>query len=325
MELIQVQSQIINSNQVQTRNSNNRFIEANTQEVSLNHLKEECIIPVFAKDNETTISHYSFVKAALDAVSSKFSNVFIEAPDIRVSHTIKGRIPSAIGKPAKELLEHEKTLYYERMAFMIPIPGMQVSVNNNLLDLTIGGVRSFNQENLFSKKSLEKFKIFIGYKNMVCTNLCISTDGLQNEVRVGSISELEKSIELLIENFNGVSQCNAMERMARYSLSEVQFAHLIGKMKMYSHLSKENQQTIQPLLMNDSHISAIVKSYFQDPNFKRDENGEINLWNLYNLFTGAVKNSYIDSHLEKNVGAYELSHILANSLEFGHDCWFLHI
>lgn len=33
------------------------FIEANTTEVTLDHLKNECIIPTFAKDNEVCISH----------------------------------------------------------------------------------------------------------------------------------------------------------------------------------------------------------------------------------------------------------------------------
>ena len=41
-------SKIVNS-------SKTRFIEANTLQVSLSHLKEDCIIPVFAKDNETTL------------------------------------------------------------------------------------------------------------------------------------------------------------------------------------------------------------------------------------------------------------------------------
>lgn len=325
MELMAIDNQVVKSNQVEGVSNKNRFIEANTKKVSINHLKNECIIPVFAKDNETTISHYEFVNSAFEVIKELLPDAFVETPDIRVSHTIKGRIPSAIGKPAKDLLEHEKTLYYERMAFMIPVPGMQVNVNSNLLDLTVGGVRSFNQENLFSKKSIEKFKIFIGYKNTVCTNLCIATDGLQNEVRVSSVLELKEAIYNLISNFNRQAQLGNMERMSKYSLSENQFAHLIGKMKMFPHLNKSNQELIQPLLVNDSHVSAIVKGYFQDPNFKRSEQGDINLWNLYNLFTGAVKNSYIDSHLEKNVGAYELIQILANSIEYGHDCWYLQI
>ena len=32
------------------------FIEANTKEVSIQHLKEDCVVPVFSKDNEITIS-----------------------------------------------------------------------------------------------------------------------------------------------------------------------------------------------------------------------------------------------------------------------------
>ncbi len=35
----------------------NPFIEANTKSVSLLHLKEDCVIPVFSKDNEITISY----------------------------------------------------------------------------------------------------------------------------------------------------------------------------------------------------------------------------------------------------------------------------
>lgn len=47
-----------------TKTSTNPFIEANTQEVSLEHLKKDCIIPVFSKDNESTISHYQFINQA---------------------------------------------------------------------------------------------------------------------------------------------------------------------------------------------------------------------------------------------------------------------
>ncbi|MFN4152474.1 MAG: DUF3871 family protein, partial [Candidatus Sericytochromatia bacterium] len=38
------------------------FIEANTEEVSLFHLKEKCVIPVFTKDNEITLSHQEFIE-----------------------------------------------------------------------------------------------------------------------------------------------------------------------------------------------------------------------------------------------------------------------
>ena len=40
----------------------NHFIEANTVEVTLDQLKNDCITPVFAKDNELTISHPLFIE-----------------------------------------------------------------------------------------------------------------------------------------------------------------------------------------------------------------------------------------------------------------------
>ena len=81
------------------------FIEANTLEASLEHLRNDCIIPVFAKDNEATLSHVAFIEAVQDATNTFFSGEQIESPDIRVSHVIKGRIPEAIHKPANQLLE----------------------------------------------------------------------------------------------------------------------------------------------------------------------------------------------------------------------------
>ena len=301
--------------------SSSKFIEANTTEVSLSHLKQDCIIPVFAKDNETTLSHFEFIDATKKIAKSVFKNVSIE-PSIRVSHQIKGRIPSAIGKPVKELLEHEKTTYYERMAFVVEISSKQIVVNNQILNLSIGGVRAYNQENLFSKKSIEKFKVFIGFKNTICTNLCISTDGLNSEIRVSSIQELQEAIKSLIYNYNQESHIEKLDRLSSYYLNEKQFAHLIGKMRMYHYLSKIEKQGKFPLQLTDSQIGTVVKDYFTDDNFKRSDN-QISLWNIYNLFTEANKSSYIDSNLERNVNAHAFIQNLANSIENRAPNWYL--
>jgi hypothetical protein len=323
MELVanhQVEDMIQQTKTV-VQKSSSKFIEANTQEVSFNHIKQDCIIPVFAKDNETTISHFEFIDAAKEVAQSLYKDVVLK-PSIRVSHQIKGRIPSAIGKPVKELLEHEKTTYYERMAFMMEIPSKQVVVNNQILNLSIGGVRSYNQENLFSKKSIEKFKVFIGFKNTVCTNLCIATDGLHSEVRVSSIQELQEAIQSLVNNYNQETHIGNMEKLSKYSITEKQFAHLVGKMRMYHFLSKTEKQGIFPLQLTDSQIGTVVKDYFNDESFKRSDN-QINLWNVYNLFTGANKSSYIDSNLERNVNAYAFIQNLGNSIENSIPNWFL--
>ena len=130
------------------------FIISNTEEVDLIHLKNDCIIPVFSKDNERTISHQEFIGATKNAVREVFGNHLDLYPEIRVSHTIKGRIPYAIYKKASELLEYEKTIYSERMAFAIEIPDFTREIGGNELTLTVGGVRAYNNENLYNKKSL---------------------------------------------------------------------------------------------------------------------------------------------------------------------------
>lgn len=154
----------------------NHFIEANTMEIDLQHLKNDCIVPVFSKDNELTISHNAFIETVWDAANSFFTGETIDKPDIRVSHIVKGRIPEAIHKPANQLLESDKTQYFERMMFCFEIPTIYETVEGNKLTLSVGGVRAYNQMNLYSKKTVEKFKVFVGFKNMVCCNLCVSTD-----------------------------------------------------------------------------------------------------------------------------------------------------
>jgi hypothetical protein len=92
---------------------------------------------------------------------------------------------------------------------------------------------------------------------------------------------------------------------------------------MYQFLNKEEKVNKLTLLMNDNQISTTVKNYYNDPNFKRDANGVINLWQLYNLFTEANKSSYIDSNLERNANAFEFVTGLANSLQNNTCNWFL--
>lgn len=317
-----IEQQIIDETEV-IQPARKNFIEANTTEVSLRHLKDECTIPVFSRDNECTISHYEFIKYTEDVITDVLSNNIKLKEEIRVSHIVKGRIPSAIGKPAKDLLENEKTIYYERMAFVIEIPEISEVINGNKLSLSIGGVRAYNQENLYGKKSIEKFKVFIGFQNRVCLNLCISTDGLADSIRISSIGELKTKILELINGYDRKKHLENLQELGRYSINEDQFAFLIGKLKMCQYLSKEERKGLFPISITDSQITSIVKDYFSDECFKSIE-GTINLWKLYNLFTEAVKSSYIDNHLERNLSAYEFIQHLAKSLKTGEPNWFIY-
>ncbi len=301
------------------------FIEANTEEVSLSQLKEDCIIPVFTKDNEITISHQEFIDSAFAGISKLFPNEVIDTPEIRTSHLIRGRTPDALHVPAKELLEHQRTMYYERMAFIIRIPSITENINGNELALTIGGVRSYNLENLYNKKTFEKFKFFIGFQNMVCCNLCVSTDGFKDEIKATSSQELSGKIMEIVQSYNIHQQIKSMNDLVDYKLTEKQFAQIIGKSRLYNYLPKNEKALLPELLMNDGHISAIAKDYYNDESFCRESNGEINLWNMYNLFTGANKSSYIDTFLDRGVNAFSFAKGISNALSDSNSnySWFL--
>ena len=79
--------------QPKVKKENPHFLEANTLEVTMQHLKEDCITPVFAKDNELTIPHPAFIDTVYDAANTFFSGESIDKPDIRVSHIIKEEYP----------------------------------------------------------------------------------------------------------------------------------------------------------------------------------------------------------------------------------------
>lgn len=308
--------QAINNHQLKTKESPvSPFIEANTIPINKQEIKDSHLLPVFVKDNQPTISQVDFIETVIDVVG-EISGKRITTPKVRVSHPIKGRIFEARNKKVAELQEWEKTIYYERMAFICEIPSIKQLVNDQLLTLSFGGVKAYNHDNLNGYGgSLQKFYFFIGFKIKVCTNLCIWTDGYSGELKVRSLDELSDAIYDVLQSFNIDAQLKHLERLSEYSLNEQQFANLLGRSRMYHHLPTSLKKEIPPLLISDSQISAITRTYYKDETFKSTGDGSINLWNLYNLFTGAIKSSYIDSFLDRSVNASELINGIAGALE----------
>ncbi|KQN32365.1 hypothetical protein ASE92_17315 [Pedobacter sp. Leaf41] len=300
------------------------FIVANTISSTAKEIKDQHLIPVFVKDNQPVISQADFINLTGDIAKHIFQREVILEPSVRVSYPIKGRIPDAKEKPAHLLLEEEKTIYYERMAFALEIPSISDNINGNRLNLTIGGIKAYNLDNLYSKKgSDERFKIFIGFQNKVCTNMCISTDGLIADLKVRSLNELTDGIYNLIENYNAKQHLDQLKSLTKQSLTEHQFAQLIGKAKMYQHLPPKYKKHLQELSFGDTQISIVVKDYYQDESFCREDDGSINMWKLYNLFTGANKASYIDTFLDRGLNAFSFTNGIANSLSKQQNNWFI--
>ena len=291
------------------------FIEANTKEVTIEHLRNDCVVPVFSKDNEITISHPSFIEMVWEAANQIFPNERIEEPAIRVSHVIKGRTPEAIHKPVKDLLESDKTIYYERMMFCFEIPTIHEDIMGNRLNLTIGGVRAYNHENLYSKKGAEKFKVFIGFKNLVCCNMCVSTDGYKSELKVMSTADLSSSVMRLFQEYNIAKHLYYMSAYKDSYMTESQFAQFLGKSRLYQYLPVEQKKRLPQMLMTDTQIGIVAKSYYSDENFALPENqSAISMWNVYNLLTGANKSKPKDNFLDRSLNATQLTEGLNKAL-----------
>lgn len=282
------------------------FIEANTQEATLQHLRADCITPVFSKDNELTISHPSFIETVWDAANSFFSGEKIEAPEIRVSHVVKGRTPEAIHKKANELLESDKTIYYERMMFCFEVPTIYQDIEGNKLTLSIGGVRAYNHMNLYSKKTLERFKVFIGFKNLVCCNLCVSTDGYLGQLEVSDTKDLFRSVLEMFNKYDAAKHIHLMQTLGNTTMSEHQFCQILGRMRLYQSLPTGMQKRLPRMLLTDAQVNSTARAYVNDENFGGTD-GELNMWKFYNLLTGANKSSYIDSFLDRSLNATEIA------------------
>ncbi|MBS1686368.1 MAG: DUF3871 family protein [Bacteroidetes bacterium] len=300
------------------------FMEANTIAIPLEEIKSNHIIPVFVKDNETTISHVEFIETMYEVAKEHFNGEAILKPSVRVSHPIKGRIPEARNKAAKELLDHEKTLYYERMCFCMEIPHIRRTINGNDIALVVGGVKAYSEDNLYNKKgAIEHFKIFIGFQNKVCLNLKIFTDGLKSDVRVANTNDLYNAIFQLLKEFQTDRQLAEMEQLALLYLSPTQFAQMIGRAKLYQHLPAEEKKLLPTLMFGDYQLSAVTDGYYNSQSFSRDGKGNISLWNTYNLLTGANKSSYIDKFLDRAENASLFIGDIRNALAHNTPCWFL--
>ncbi len=300
------------------------FIEANTVEMAFGEIRDNHIIPVFVKDNEPLISHAEFVDITWDVVSGCFPRDEVLSPSIRVSHPVKGRIPEAKDKPASQLMDWEKTIYYERMAFVIEVPTVRSDVDGNPLSLTIGGVKAYNLDNLYSRGvSDQHFKVFIGFKNKVCTNLCVWSDGYIGSLKVRTPGQLKAAIRNLVEGYEQNIHLKELRKLTQQVLTEKQFAQLIGRCRMYPYLPSSLKAEVTPMLFGDQQLGSVVKDYYRDESFCRDRQGDINLWRLYNLFTGVNKSTYIDSFLDRSVSAFELVEQIRYGLEHRSNCWYL--
>jgi hypothetical protein len=300
------------------------FIEANTTEASLEEIRNNHIIPVYVRDNETAIGHSDFIESLMEVTGYVYGEQNLTPPEIRLSHPIQGRIPEAKNKAANELEPWEKTLYYERMMFLTEIPSIYDDINGQHLSLAVGGVKSFTWDNHYGKRGGdETFKVFAGFKVSVCSNLCVWSDGFATNIKVKNVHQLSESILQLLQGYNAQQQMDNLKFLNHYSLSEDRFSYFIGRLRMYQFLSQHQRAGIEPLMYGDQQINSVCKGYYRDKDFCREEDGSVSLWKIANLLTEANKTSYIDSFVDRSINAIRFVNVLKDSLQNKSYNWFL--
>ena len=299
------------------------FLEANTNAITLQELTEQCVVPTWA-NQELTISHQDFINTVHDAACNVFAGETINNPEIRVSHIVRGRTANSLHKRTSELLESEKTQFYQRLAFAFTIPSLHECIDGQRLELCIGGVRNYSDLNLYrTNRGMEKFSIFIGWRVNVCSNQVLTGQGVRLNIEVMSLHDLYKAVLDLFYNFNLEKDIQLLQSLTQTRLTESQFAQIVGRMRLYQALPSYLQREIPKLLITDSQINNVCRDYYNNPNFGHKDN-TISLFDFHNLLTEANKSSYIDSYVQRGINATEVTVGIGKALQGDSEySWFL--
>jgi len=127
----------------------------------------------------------------------------------------------------------------------------------------------------------------------------------------------------LLSEFEPSRQIRLLKSFGNYELTESRFAQLLGKARMYQYLPVQHKKNLQTFPLSDTQVGMVAREYYTNESFSRNPNGSIDLWKLYNLFTGANKSSYIDTFLDRGAGCFSFAQFLAEQLEAGSQSWYL--
>lgn len=281
------------------------FIEGNASAISLGDLRSKCIVPTWAT-NQLTISHPAFIESVLAAAQASFTGHTVNAPEIRVSHPVLGRVPGAVHKKASELTDADKTLYYQRMCFCIAISITDI-INGNETSVVVGGVRALNNENLSTRPRPELFKLFAGRSVKVCSNQCIFGADMIDRLEAMSEADIFSGACDLFRRFDPVSNKQRLELLGHTSMTTEDFTHIIGRMRLYEALStaKRNRLGLPAVTLGDQALNSATRGFVGNKDFGVRPDGTITLWAFLNLLTEATKQSYIDRFLAREVNAMD--------------------
>lgn len=303
------------------------FIEGPSSEISMLDLTTKNIIPTFS-DNSLTISHQKFIETTRKAAEVIFGNGNVTPAECRVSHPIIGRIPSAQHKKASELTDDEKTIFYQRLAWIAHIKNYNTSINGQEVSLTIGGTRSYHEDKLYGRQSPTRLTLVIAFRVRLCSNMLCTHNGVSEKLLCMTEADIFQHAIQLFQHFNEVKEATLynLENLHNVWLSQEQFCKILGRLRLYQALPNVQQKQLPQILLGDSVVNAATREYIKNPNFGMgDGDGSLSCWMLMNLLNEAVKSSYTDLWIDRNANCTEFATGIANAIN-GEDNgynWFL--
>ena len=282
------------------------FIESNTSAISLADLATKCIVPTFS-DTSLTISHQNFIACVAKAATEVFGD--ITPIECRVSHPINGRTPDALYLKESELRPEQKTLFYQRMAFVSHIESLTRIVNGLPVHLCFGGVRAYNEDKLYNRKSAEKFKIYCGWQVRVCSNLMLSCSGNSGTIECMTEADLYQKAYQLFRAFEPEkdNELTILENLQNTKISEEQFCHIIGRLRLLQFMPSDQKVGIPDVILGDQIINGAVKGYVENPNFGKCLGADYSCYSFMQNLNEATKASYIDKWLDRNQNCTDLA------------------
>jgi integrase/recombinase XerD len=140
---------------------------------------------------------------------------------------------------------------------------------------------------------------------------------------IKNTEQLKLAMENLYYDYDVTRHVKQMKSMQEFELSEKEFAQIIGRSRMYRHLSEKAKPEIPSLLLGDQQMGAVVQSFYHDEDFGNLNGGNIPLWNFYNLLTGANKSTYIDGFLERSVNAGDFAYGITEHKKKTKSFWYM--
>ena len=233
-----------------------------------------------------------------------------------------------MNKKTQDLADNEKTIYYQRLAWIAKVANLTKNINGQEIHLTIGGVRAYSEDKLYNRPSALKFKIFVGWQVRVCSNLMLQTDGFSGSIDCITQADIHQKALELFNRYDSVKDSNleALAELQDTRMTEEQFCHILGRLRLYQALPLAQQREIPQVILGDQAITEATRQYVSNPNFGRKTGDDgISTWDFMQLLTEAAKGSYIDRWLDRNANCIEFATGIRKALRYedsGYD-WFL--